>query len=413
MRKRSERMVIYTIWIQQKAFELNPPYQREGGLWGVEAKQSFIDSLINGWDVPKLYLAECTGGLKKYAVIDGKQRLTTVWEFMEGGFPTAQDLRCEEYPQLECGGKLFSQLDSAVQDHLRSQQLDFVILTECDEEIVEEMFHRLNNGVPLNNAEKRNAIGGALNQHIKDLVATHDFFKRRITATPKRSAYLETAAKFYLIEDRDGVCDLKKRPLDNLVRNHKAASSGVTRLHSLVKAELDALCKVFTEADPLLRKHAAIPLYYLLYRKIRKAYSLTDLPKKLRDFLEAFETERTEDREKADDDRDPTLQHFELLSQQATASRDSLENRLEILMKRFLEENPGVSLKDARREFNDAERHAIWVRGSKKCALCGRALELDQMHADHVREHAAGGPTKLANARCLCASCNTSRRGAE
>lgn len=405
-------MTIYRLWSQQKTFEVNPPYQREGGLWGLEAKQSFIDSLINGWDVPKLYLADGTGGLKKYAVIDGKQRLTTVWEFMDDAFPTAEDLQCEDHRHLTCGGKRFSQLDAVVQEHLRSQELDFVILTECDEEIVEEMFHRLNNGVPLNNAEKRNAIGGALNQQIKELVGAHEFFKSKITATPKRSAHLETAAKFYLIEDRDGVCDLKKRPLDNLVRNHKAASSGITRLHSSVKAELEALCKVFTDSDPLLRKHAAIPLYYLLYRKIRKTYSLKDLPKKLRGFLEAFETERTEDREKADDDRDPTLQHFELLSQQATASRDSLENRLEILMKRFLEQNPGVSLKDSRREFNDAERHAIWVRGSKRCALCGCTLELDQMHADHMREHSAGGPTNLDNARCLCATCNTSRRGA-
>jgi hypothetical protein len=413
MRKQSSRFTVYRLYSRQTTFELEPPYQREGGLWGVEAKQSFIDSVINGWDVPKLYLAECRGGLKEYAVIDGKQRLTTLWSFMKDEFRTADDFQADEFPNLACSGKLFSELAKDVQDCLLAQELDFVILSNCDEETVEEMFHRLNNGVPLNNAEKRNAIGGALNQKIKELVSTHDFFRRKITATTKRSAYLETAAKFYLIEERDGVCDLKKRPLDNLVRAHKMPSTHVTRLHSAVKSELDALCKVFSDADALLRRHAAIPLYYLLYRRIRKTYAMRELSERLGEFLEAFEVERELDRKRPDDDRDSTLQHFELLSQQATASRDSLDERLEILTKRFLERNSGVRLKDPRRDFNKAERHAIWVRGLKACAFCGRHLELDEMHADHVREYSAGGTTTLENARCLCVSCNTSRRGAE
>jgi hypothetical protein len=35
--------------------DLNPPYQREGGIWGIDTRAGLIDSILNGLDVPKLY----------------------------------------------------------------------------------------------------------------------------------------------------------------------------------------------------------------------------------------------------------------------------------------------------------------------------------------------------------------------
>ena len=36
-------------------FDLEPLYQRQSEVWGEEKRQLFIDSLLNGFDVPKLY----------------------------------------------------------------------------------------------------------------------------------------------------------------------------------------------------------------------------------------------------------------------------------------------------------------------------------------------------------------------
>ena len=36
-------------------FDLQPSYQRQSEVWGEEKRQLFIDSLMNGFDVPKLY----------------------------------------------------------------------------------------------------------------------------------------------------------------------------------------------------------------------------------------------------------------------------------------------------------------------------------------------------------------------
>ena len=87
------RNKIKTIYAIKNRIEMEPPYQRNGGLWNIDKKQKFLDSIVSGLDVPKLYFHEYNANSKKsknglhYAVIDGKQRLETIWEFIENKFP--------------------------------------------------------------------------------------------------------------------------------------------------------------------------------------------------------------------------------------------------------------------------------------------------------------------------------------
>ena len=46
-------------WYDQRdTIDLNPPYQRRGGLWSAREKSYLIDSILNDYDIPKLYLAD-------------------------------------------------------------------------------------------------------------------------------------------------------------------------------------------------------------------------------------------------------------------------------------------------------------------------------------------------------------------
>src|SRR5438477_136069 len=83
--------VILTYLEREKVF-MNPPYQRPANVWSAEKKQLLIDSIVNRFDVPKLYFHEypepklIEGKKRKYAVIDGKQRLLAVWDFIDNVF---------------------------------------------------------------------------------------------------------------------------------------------------------------------------------------------------------------------------------------------------------------------------------------------------------------------------------------
>lgn len=80
-------MPVQELLRSEKALQLDPGYQREGGIWTRDRQQLFIDSILNGFDVPPLYLhrlrpPEFRDGLAaNYAVVDGKQRLEALVSF--------------------------------------------------------------------------------------------------------------------------------------------------------------------------------------------------------------------------------------------------------------------------------------------------------------------------------------------
>ena len=58
-----------------------PQYQR-GPVWKLPKKQLLIDSIINRYDIPKIYLRYVGDKSPyKYEVADGQQRLRSIWEF--------------------------------------------------------------------------------------------------------------------------------------------------------------------------------------------------------------------------------------------------------------------------------------------------------------------------------------------
>ncbi len=71
--------------------ELDPPYQRRS-VWSQNYKDYFIDTVLNNYPCPAIFLFRDTSseGVSKYGVVDGKQRLTTMIEFVGNVFPVPE-----------------------------------------------------------------------------------------------------------------------------------------------------------------------------------------------------------------------------------------------------------------------------------------------------------------------------------
>lgn len=66
---------------------VNRRYQRKL-VWGVEEKERLIDSVVQKLPIPLILLAESSGEhLGRLEVIDGLQRLNSVFSFIENEFP--------------------------------------------------------------------------------------------------------------------------------------------------------------------------------------------------------------------------------------------------------------------------------------------------------------------------------------
>ena len=142
----------------RSAIDIDPPYQRPADAWDRRRQQRFIDSLLNGFDVPKFYLHDVRGGERPtiaYTVVDGKQRLTALWSYLEDGFGLADDFVSTSAPAgLEdeprpAPGMRFSELAPQWRTALRQTYLSVVLIQDAKLGEIEELFARLNSGVPL------------------------------------------------------------------------------------------------------------------------------------------------------------------------------------------------------------------------------------------------------------------------
>jgi len=74
-----------TVFGIKDRIDTNPDYQRPP-VWSLPQKQLLIDTILRGYDIPKIYWRKVEKNPDKYEVVDGQQRLRAIWEFMEGKF---------------------------------------------------------------------------------------------------------------------------------------------------------------------------------------------------------------------------------------------------------------------------------------------------------------------------------------
>lgn len=333
------------IWLfsERDTIKLNPPYQRMGGVWTKEKKQLLIDSILNDYDIPKIYFHvydRDTASKKgfQYAVIDGRQRLETIWEFIDGDFAISEDFDYQKDKSIKLKGLSYydiSQLYPKIKIQFDSFTLP-VVGVETDEiDLIEDMFSRLNEAVPLNAAEKRNAIGGDLVRAIRE-ISDLDLFKKKVKFTNKRYQHREIAARFLLIEDsllnENRLIDTKKVYLDSLARRYsKGKNEVVQNLKVRVEKVISLMEAVFTKKDQLLRAQGNMVVYYLLFRN---AFNKGKVSKIDRQKLLDFQRELKRNRRLAERSYEKSsfaLLEYDRLTQQGTNDASNIKERVSVL----------------------------------------------------------------------------------
>src|ERR1017187_9164968 len=171
--------------VRKPQIDMSPPYQRRGRLWSAADKAYLIDSILNGFDVPKFYLADFTYSDSKlnkkrlpYAIIDGNQRFEAIFDFFEGQLTLNSDFIFLEDPSIKLGGlgyKDIVQNYSEIAEIFDNYNISVMSVITNKVERINELFVRLNRSKPLTGAEVRNAMTGPAPEVIREL-AKHEFF---------------------------------------------------------------------------------------------------------------------------------------------------------------------------------------------------------------------------------------------
>lgn len=342
--ERHPRQGLFDWFEMRRSIDFEPPYQRKGGIWSNYDQALLIDTVINRYDIPKFYLSDFgrrSSSLQSdkfvYAIIDGKQRLQAIFDFMQNKYPLNADCVWRFDPSAKIGGLTYGVLGDKfpkIASLIDQYEIDVMSVSTDDPEDINRIFKRLNKGKSLTGAEVRNAALGPVADMIR-VVARHEFFVEAVAFSTLRANDYNAAAKILLFEFSGGPTSTKKRDLDDFVADDSHDRDGIESAGLKCLSYLDFMFQVFASHDALLRSSGQIPVYYWMVRQLpRDSFAY------VRPFLIGFEKRRSKNRNLQTlgmlGHVDPRLTRYDALNRN-TNDVGSHRARVEILLEWFVE----------------------------------------------------------------------------
>jgi Protein of unknown function DUF262 len=173
---------------------LDTEFQRKSGLWKLETKSRFIESLIVSVPIPAFYFDGADDG--KWLIIDGLQRLSTVSDFLKGDF----ELTALDYLE-DLKGKKFADLDRPYQRNIEEYEVFAYILQKGTPQSVKyKIFKNINtSALILKPQEIRHAINPQKPSNFLKKIVYLEWFKKYVPigdAAKDRMYDRETVLRF-------------------------------------------------------------------------------------------------------------------------------------------------------------------------------------------------------------------------
>jgi Protein of unknown function DUF262 len=186
-----------------RQIDLDPEFQRRG-VWNSRAKSAFIESLLLNIPIPQILLAAKKADRNSFIVLDGKQRLLTIRQFLNSEFDDGRPFRLTEMRILrQLEGQTWNELSGEPRwaDSFLNQTIRTAILRGWEnEDVLYEIFQRLNSGsVKLSPMELRTSLhpGPFLKAMVKWTETTRNLHKLlRLKHPDKRMADVELVVRY-------------------------------------------------------------------------------------------------------------------------------------------------------------------------------------------------------------------------
>jgi len=332
MRTKFKPQPIRRVFKYRNSIDLYPEFQREK-VWSEKKQQYFIDTILKGWGVPKLYLA--VEGENYYICVDGKQRLIALFLFL------SNKLRLNKKFSGSDGGKLYTNLPPTKQDIIDDYKLPIEEVRDYTEEEISELFKRLQGGSPLNSGEKLMAISGDLKKMIKRF-AIHPFFKKKVALANKRYAHFTVCTQLVFLE-LNGIANLSMGILEKMIKdNENLGNAGLAIKSKLLKIKkvFDAMEEIFPDKCHYLKNRATIVSFYFLVSELMDKIELRGILKKLHRFFNSFMKELNAEIGKGVNATDAQLINYQSAVTQGADKQKTIGLRRSILLDRLIKFDP-------------------------------------------------------------------------
>ncbi|MCD7762716.1 MAG: DUF262 domain-containing protein [Lachnospiraceae bacterium] len=190
------------------------PMQRKPGQWNKEQQSLLIHSILAGYSIPQAYALQLHENYDdSFSVLDGKQRFTTICDYVNDGFALIQNLptitlrkletvtgengeRIPKFSDVEydISGKRYSELDGMLQEIFMDYDFQIILLCDFSDEDVETQFYRLNNGTALTKDQKTRVVLGDELARFLDEQEEKEFFVKKafFTGTQRKQGAIQS-----------------------------------------------------------------------------------------------------------------------------------------------------------------------------------------------------------------------------
>jgi hypothetical protein len=172
------------------------PFQRHSGMWNLITKSMLVWSILADSYIPPIVLLKDKSGTNSkgkdifsYQVLDGQQRLTTLFSFIDDEWSLHGST-----PEVEVDGTVydlegikFSEMSEECQDAIRNYHFSVQCLENYTMTEAESLFYNINSGVSLSTVQKSKAkLGTDLIGFLNGLLQG-SFFTQAINITEKQA----------------------------------------------------------------------------------------------------------------------------------------------------------------------------------------------------------------------------------
>lgn len=414
------------LMFRSRQINLEPGFQRQS-VWSRLDRRRLIESIVSSYPVPSIFLYQRDQrGRLIYDVIDGKQRLESIFMFTRQGrfkkeafeVRLAQDGKFEWADWAGIRRRL-----PALRHRIESYKIQTVEVQGDPADII-SLFVCINStGKPLTPGEKRHArfYTSRFLKEADRLVGRQKryFLQEHILSSGQlaRMKGTELVSELLMSIEQGGPIN-KKTSLDRAIGNDRINGNTLARLSREFVATLNTIKRMFPDLRQTRFRNTAdfYSLFMLVWELRDKGFVVGDsrrnrmaqkLLRRLSDGVDELRDQLR--RAKPAKQSQQFYARYLLTVQGDTDSAANRQRRAEIL--RGLLQSL-FAYKDEKRTFSPEQRRLLWNSEDKRlCARCRRSLTWTDFTIDHVKAWTKGGRTNLKNAQLMCRSCN-SQKGA-
>lgn len=256
---------------------INREYQRTDKVWPPSARSFLIDTILDGYPIPKIFLSQITDVLSKKTrkeVVDGQQRTNAIVDFFHDKLRITKG---------KYEGKTFSTLDEEEKTKFLTYTISADIFSSATNDDIREVFRRINSyQVPLNPQESWYAtFQGEFKWFIADLSKNYAEALKNLGVVSERQIsrmvdghLLTECVQVLLI----GIESSSQAKLKALYKQYNSAFAQKEEISDIVSETMECILSLLSiHKTPLMTRYNFYSLFSAIAHAKRRLDHLNDI----------------------------------------------------------------------------------------------------------------------------------------